>query len=131
MLRLVNLYLNKKISKSTFESRMTSYRGWLKFCNSKHISSIIEKVTNYRISTWNGKLELLTSFNNKQFYIIEILCRNKYFEIHFIRNKIPFVVKSKNKRLYSILNKLHLPYSFKYERSKFQYKTKRHRTARK
>ena len=131
MLRLVNLYLNKKISKSTFESRMTSYRGWLKFCNSKHISSIIENITNYRISTWNGRLELLTQFNNKQFYIVEILCRNKYFEIHSIRNRIPLVIKSKNKSLYSTLNKLHLPYSFKYEHSKFQYKAKRHRTARK
>lgn len=85
MLRLVNLYLNKKISKSTFESRITSYRGWLKFCNSKHISNIIEKTTNYRISTWNGRLELLTQFNNKWFYIVEILCRNKYFEIHFYK----------------------------------------------
>lgn len=131
MLRLVNLYLNKKISKSTFESRMTSYRGWLKFCNSKHISSIIENTTNYRISTWNGRLELLTQFNNKQFYIVEILCRNKYFEIHSIRNGVPLVIKSKNKRLYSTLNKLHLPYSFKYEHSKFQYKAKRHRIARK
>lgn len=60
MLRLVNLYLNKKITKSTFESRMTSYRGWLKFCNSKHISSIIEMDTNYRLSTWNGNLKLVT-----------------------------------------------------------------------
>lgn len=131
MLRLVNLYLNKKISKSTFESRMTSYRGWLKFCNSKHISNIIEKTTNYRISTWNGRLELLTQFNNKWFYIVEILCRNKYFEIHSIINGMPLVIKSKNKRLYSTLNKLHLPYSFKYEHSKFQYKAKRNRTARK
>lgn len=130
MLRLVNLYLSKKITKSTFESRMTSYRGWLKFCNSKHISSTIEKAANYRISTWNGRLELLTQFNNKQLYIIEILCRNKYFEIHFLRNRTPLVVKSRNKRLYSTLNKLHLPYNFKYEHSKFQYKTKRHRVAR-
>lgn len=110
---------------------MTSYRGWLKFCNSKHISSIIENTTNYRISTWNGRLELLTQFNNKQFYIVEILCRNKYFEIHSIRNGVPLVIKSKNKRLYSTLNKLHLPYSFKYEHSKFQYKAKRNRIARK
>ena len=44
---------------------------------------------------------------------------------------IPIVIKSKNKRLYSTLNKLHLPYSFKYEHSKFQYKAKSHRTARK
>ena len=131
MLRLVNLYLNKKISKLTFESRMTSYRGWLKFCNSKHISRIIEKTTNYRISTWNGRLKLLTQFNNKQFYIVEILCRNKYFEIHSIRNCVPLVIKSKNNSLYSTLNKLHLSYSFNYEHSKFQYKAKSHRTARK
>ena len=109
---------------------MTSYRGWLKFCDAKHISNIIEKLTNYRISTWNGRLELLTAFNNKHFFIVELLSRNKYFEIHSIRNKTPLVIKSKNKRLYSTLNKLYLPYSFKYEHNKFQYKTKRHRTAR-
>lgn len=36
--------------------------------------------------------------------------------------------KIKDKWLYKTLNKRHLPYSFKYEHSKFQYKTKRHRT---
>ena len=128
--KLVNLYLNGKISRQIFEQRMTSYRGWLKFCDAKHISNIIEKLTNYRISTWNGRLELLTAFNNKHFFIVELLSRNKYFEIHSIRNKTPLVIKSKNKRLYSTLNKLYLPYSFKYEHNKFQYKTKRHRTAR-
>ena len=76
------------------------------------------------------RLELLTQFNNKQFYIVEILCRNKYFEIHSIRNGVPLVIKSKNKRLYSTLNKLHLPYSFKYEHNKFQYKAKYNRTTR-
>ena len=63
--------------------------------------------------------------------LVDILCRNKYFEIHSIRNCVPLVIKSKNNSLYSTLNKLHLPYSFKYEHSKFKYKAKRHRTARK
>ena len=58
--------------------------------------------------------------------LVEILCRNKNFEIHSIRNCVPLVIKSKNNSLYSTLNKLHLPYSFKYEHSKFQYKTKCH-----
>ena len=39
--KLVYRYTNNKISKDVFESRMTSYRGWLKFCNSKHFSDII------------------------------------------------------------------------------------------
>ena len=67
-------------------------------------------------------------FENNNF--VEILCRNKYFEINSIRNCVQLVIKSKNNSLYSTLNKLHLQYSFKYEHSKFQYKAKRHRTTR-
>ena len=128
--KLVYRYINNKISKDVFESRMTSYRGWLKFCNSKHFSYIVQHSTKYRLSTWNGELKYITSLNNVRFYIVEVIIRQKYFEIHAIRNRIPFVVRSKNKWLYKTLNKIHLPYSFKYEHSKFQYKTKRHRTTR-
>ena len=128
--KLVYRYINNKISKDVFESRMTSYRGWLKFCNSKHFSDIVQHSTKYRLSTWNGELKHITSLNNVRFYIVEIIIRQKYFEIHAIRNRVPFVVRSKNKWLYKTLNKRHLPYSFKYEHSKFQYKTKRHRTTR-
>jgi hypothetical protein len=39
--KLIRKYTDDKISKHAFESRMTSYRGWLKFCNSKHFSDII------------------------------------------------------------------------------------------
>lgn len=109
---------------------MTSYRGWLKFCNSKHFSYIVQHATKYRLSTWNGEFKHITSLNNTRFYIVEIVIRQKYFEIHAVRNRVPFVVRSKNKRLYKTLNKRYLPYSFKYEHSKFQYKTKRHRTTR-
>lgn len=130
MSKLIHRYVSKRISKEIFESRMTSYRGWLKFCNSKHFSYIAERLAKYRLSTWNGDLVQIADLNNKRFYIVEILVRQKYFEIHAIRNKKPLVVKSKNKRLYSVLNKLYLPYSFKYEHSKFQYKTKCHRVAR-
>ena len=118
------------MQKIKFYSRMTSYRGWLKFCNSKHFSDIIQHSTKYRLSTWNGELKHITSLNNIRFYRVEVIIRQKYFEIHAIRNRVPFVVRSKNKWLYKTLNKRHLPYSFKYEYSKFQYKTKCHRTTR-
>lgn len=52
--KLMHKYTNNKISKHVFESRMTSYRGWLKFCNSKHFSDIVQHYTKYRLSTWNG-----------------------------------------------------------------------------
>lgn len=128
--KLVHKYKNNKVSRSTFESRMTSYRGWLKFCNSKHFSNIAQRLADYRLSTWNGEIKNITQLNNKRLYIVEVLQRNKYFEIHAIRNKLPLVIQSKNKRLYSVLNKLHLPHSFKYEHSKFQYKARPNRAAR-
>ena len=130
MSKLIRRYVNKKTPRDTFESKMTSYRGWLKFCNSKHFSNIAQELTNYRLSTWNGDSVKITQLNNKYVHIIEILPRNKYFEAHIIRNNSPLVVQSKNKRLYSVLSKLHLPYSFKYEHSKYQRKTKRHRETR-
>lgn len=40
MSKLIRRYVNKKTPRDTFESKMTSYRGWLKFCNSKHFSNI-------------------------------------------------------------------------------------------
>ena len=39
--KLIRKYTDDRISKHVFESRMTSYRGWLKFCNSKHFSDIV------------------------------------------------------------------------------------------
>lgn len=51
--KLVHKYTCYKISRHVFESRMTSYRGWLKFCNSKHFSDIVQHSTKYRLSTWN------------------------------------------------------------------------------
>lgn len=128
--KLIRKYTGKKISKKLFESRMTSYRGWLKFCDAKHFSNIVQDLTKYRLSTWRGELQNISLLNNKRIHVVEILQRQKYFEIHAIRNKSPLVIRSKNKKLFSFLNKLHLPYSFKYEHNKFQCKTKRHRKTR-
>lgn len=128
--KLIRRYMNKRISKCAFESRMTSYRGWLKFCDSKHFSYIVEHLSKYRLSTWNGDLTQITNLNNKMLYVIEILVRQKYFEIHALRNNKQLIIRPKNKRLYKTLNKLSLPYIFKYEHNKFQYKTKRHKTTR-
>ena len=128
--KLIHRYVNKKASRDTFESKMTSYRGWLKFCDSKHFSHIVQELTNYRLSTWNGDSVNITSLNNKYVHIVEILSRNKYFEIHIIRNNSPLVIQSRNKRLYSVLSKLRLPYSFRYEHNKYNCKARRYRETR-
>lgn len=130
MSRLSNKYHDKKISKKIFESRITSYRGWIKFCNSKNLANKIERYTKYRLSTWRGDLKLISKFNRKKIFIIEYIAHNKYFEVHFIRNHKPISIQSKDRRLYSKLYKLNLPCNFKYECSKFHKKTKCYRVVR-
>lgn len=130
MLRLSNRYYNKKISKKIFESRITSYRGWIKFCDSKNLANKIERSTKYRLSTWMGDLKLASKFNRKKIFVIECIAHNKYFEVHFVRNHKPISIQSKDKRLYSKLYKLNLHCNFKYECSKFHKKAKRYRVVR-
>lgn len=124
-IRLAHRYNLGKISKELFKARIASYKGWLKFCNSKHLTNKIQQLSNYRLSTWNGQSSMISNFNNKYIYIVEYVSKPKYFELHAIKNHTAISIRSKSQRLYNKLKELNLPYSFKYEQSKFKRKTKR------
>lgn len=111
IIKLVDKYSNRKINKNTFESKMTSYRGWLKYCDSKNFSNIIYIKTNYKISTFCGNDYKISKLN--KLYVIEIIDHNKYFELHSIKNKRPINVVSTNKKLRYNLKKFDFPFYYK------------------
>lgn len=91
----------------------SSYRGWLKYCNSKHFLSTVEKNTNIHISNWRGYYIPITKIINKNIYIIEIIEYKTYFKIHYIYKGLPYFSISKNKTLYNYLKHLNLPINIK------------------
>lgn len=115
--KIVNKYYNKKMDYSTFSRKLSSYFGWLKFCNSKHLLSIIQKKIFIQLSNWNGEKSIISNFYDKYIYVIEVVKKNKYSYINFIYNKKPYTVKTRNKRLLFYLNyKVKLPKLIKLRR---------------
>ncbi len=82
---------------------MTSYAGWLKYCNSKNLLKKIEQETNLRYSGWKGIESSLRNFREKHIYIVNIVPRKKYFKVQFVYNGISYETKSTSKRLYEFL----------------------------
>lgn len=52
--RLVNKYKAGKISLEEFKRKMSSYFGWLKYCDSKHLLQKIEQETGFTTPTGKG-----------------------------------------------------------------------------
>lgn len=100
LMNLVNKYDKGLMSQSKFERRISSYRGWLKWCNAKHLAQIIQDKTNVRISTWDGERVPISKFRNKRVHIVEIISRDKYFEIHCIYRKKPYSIRSRDSLLF-------------------------------
>lgn len=105
MFKLIHLYKIGKVSRYKLEKGMQSYFGWLKFCNSKHLLQKIEKETGLKFSNWRGEKTLISSIKNKKITIVEVVKYKRYFRIHYIHNHKAYFCKSKNKKLYEILNK--------------------------
>lgn len=111
--KLINLYKNKKISRKDLKNRMSSYFGWLKYCNSKNLLRKIQKLTGFKYSNWNGQETNISRFYNKYVRIYSVINYNQYFKIHLTYNKIPFIIKSNNKQLWYSIHKYKLPINFK------------------
>lgn len=111
--KLINKYKSGKISKENLKRRLTSYFGWLKYCNSKHLLQKIEQKTGLHFSNWNGIESKISDFYNKNIKIIEIIEYSKYFKIHFIYKNNPFSVRSRNKELLVALKNYKFPINFK------------------
>lgn len=104
--KLVDAYCNKKISKETYISRMASYSGWLKYCDSKNLLKKIEEKTNFRYSGWNGIKTNISKFKGKWIYLVNIVPHRKYFVLQFMYNKRAYEVRSQNKQLFIYLNSI-------------------------
>lgn len=101
--KLVKAYKNKKIKEDTFKASMTSYAGWLKYCNSKNLLKKIEHETNLRYSGWKGIETSLRNFKGKYIYVINVDTHKKYFKLQFMYNGVSYEVKSTSGRLYQFL----------------------------
>ena len=101
--KLVKAYKNKKIKEDTFKASITSYAGWLKYCNSKNLLKKIEHETNLRYSGWKGIETSLRNFKGKHIYVVNVDTHKKYFKLQFMYNGVSYEVKSTSGRLYQFL----------------------------
>lgn len=106
LFKLISKFTIGKITKEEFKKRITSYFGWLKYCNSKHLLQKVEQKTSIHLSNWNGDEVIISNFYNKIINVIEVIKYNKYFQIHFIYKNKHYSVNSKSKKLHSRLNRI-------------------------
>lgn len=109
LMKLVRLYKEGKISQEKFEQSVTSYFGWLKYCNSKNLLRKIYKMTGIRYTGWNGKRVNISELRGKYIKIITIQEKGKYYLIQFVYKGKPYEAKSSNVFLFLFLNNLKLP----------------------
>lgn len=113
LLKLIERYKKGLITKEDLKRRLSSYFGWLKYCNSKNLLRLVEAQTGIHYSNWNGKESKTSNFYEKYIYIIEKVDYEKYFKIHFIYRGKSHSVNSRSKGLQQELNKQHYPLIYK------------------
>lgn len=113
--RLINKFISNKISEKEFKTKMSSYFGWLKYCDSKNLLRKIEDKTGMHLSNWNGNKSIISNFFHKTVKIIEVIDYSKYFQIHFIYKNKPYSVNSNNKYLYKGLKNKKFPTNFMFK----------------
>lgn len=109
LMKLVRLYKEGKISQEKFEQSVTSYFGWLKYCNSKNLLRKIYRMTRIRYTGWNGKRVNISELRGKYIKIITIQEKGKYYLIQFVYKGKSYEAKSSNVFLFLFLNNLKLP----------------------
>ena len=129
LFKLVNKFISGKITEEEFRKRITSYFGWLKYCDSKHLLQKIEEETDIHLSNWNGEKSIISNFYDKTVRVIEVIEYSSYFQVHFIYKNKPYSINSRNKALHEKLKSKQYPVNFKirkYVRAKenlFKYST--------
>lgn len=113
LFKLVNRFKHGKISKEEFKRGFTSYFGWLKYCDSKHLLQKIEADTGIHLSNWNGEESNISDFYDKTVRVIEIVPYSKWFQIHFIYKNKSYSINSTSKALYAKLKSKTFPVNFK------------------
>ena len=113
LFKLVNKFISGKITEEEFRKRITSYFGWLKYCNSKHLLQKIEEETDIHLSNWNGEKSIISNFYDKTVRVIEVIEYSSYFQVHFIYKNKPYSINSRNKALHEKLKSKQYPVNFK------------------
>lgn len=103
LFKLINLYKTGKLNRIQLISKLVSYFGWLKYCNSKNLLKKIYRETGIQYSNWNGIKTIISNFKGKLIYVVNVELRSKYYLIQFIYNKQPYEVKSRNMSLLNYL----------------------------
>ena len=101
--KLIRKYLTDKITKEELDRSLSAYFGWLKFCDSKHLLSIIESLTGLNYSNWKGVLTTFKAIGTRNVRLVNLSKRRKYFLINFIYKNRPYTIKSTNFNLYESL----------------------------
>ena len=106
LFKLTESYKKGIIGKDELRTRLSSYFGWLKYCNSKRLLQKIYQETNIWCSGWNGIKTNITKFNKKWIYVVNVQSRSKYFLVQFIYGNKPYEFRSSNKQLFMYLRSI-------------------------
>lgn len=109
MMKCVKDYTENKISKMKFYKTMSSYAGWMKYCDSKNLLTKIEKLTGFSFSNWNGTKTTFKAVANKVVRIYNVSIYSKKFRINFVMNGKPYYIESASNRLFIALARRRLP----------------------
>lgn len=114
--KLVNKYVNGKITKASFIKSLMSYKGWLIHCDSRHLAETIYEKTGFKLYIWDGKEVGISKFYNKYIWIVHLFKHKKYFEIYFKYRGKKYITKSSNWTLYNNIKQRKRPFYFNYHR---------------
>lgn len=113
MWKTIHKYEKNEIDKEKLQRSLTSYFGWLKYCNSKHLLYKVFVKTGLQDFGWDGEQGKISKFMKKWIYVTGIVVHKKYFKIQFIYNHRPYEVRSHNTRLFATLYQTSFPQRLK------------------
>lgn len=108
---LILKYLNHKISKKQLKQSLSSYYGWLKYCNSKHYLTVVQNKTKLIYRVWVGDVLKFRDIHHTVNILVEDK-RKKYTLLYCKYNNKSKIIKSCSKnpkesieRLYKHISK--------------------------
>lgn len=112
MMKLVHKFERGAMNLDTLKTKLSSYFGWMKYCNSKHLLSVIQVRTSLKFSNWQSSIVSQRMVAGKNIRIIELADYAKNYEIHFIYKRHSYTTNSTDKFLYTLLNGNMLNFKF-------------------
>lgn len=105
---LLSKYLNRTISKKQLKTSLSSYYGWLKYCNSKHYLTVVQEKTNLIYRVWVGDPLKFRDIHHTVKVLIEDK-RNKYTLVYCKYNNKSKIIKSCSKNPKENIERLYKP----------------------